>query len=86
MRAASIRRKRQNHKSHLENRLKEIIRSLTLHCLAQHIYATQCRNFDLNIRRDHQKISHEHPDYKSVDEKNLSNAMFQKTTTKRIRK
>ena len=30
------------------------------------------KNFDLNFRRDHQKISYERRDYESVDEKNLS--------------
>ena len=30
------------------------------------------KNFDFNLRRDHQKISFERLDYESVDEKNLS--------------
>ena len=30
------------------------------------------KNFDFNLRRDHQKNSYERRDYESVDEKSLS--------------
>ena len=33
----------------------------------------QCQNFDFNLRRDHQKISYERPDYEFVDEKSPKN-------------
>ena len=42
-------------------------------------------HFDLNLRRDHQKISFERRDYESVDEKSLSYAMSRKTMEKKIR-
>ena len=46
--------------------------------------ASLSKNFDFNLRRDHQKLSHERSDYEPVDEKSLSYAMFRKTMKKRI--
>ena len=55
--------------------------SRNLYC--QHaIYATQCQNLILILRRDHQKISNERRDYESIDEKTLSWAMSKKTMNK----
>ena len=36
------------------------------------MYDTFSQNFDFNLRGDHQKISYEHRNYESVDEKSLS--------------
>ena len=45
-------------------------------------FVKYCKNFDFKIRRDHQKISYEHRDYESVDEKYLSQTMCRKTKKK----
>ena len=42
--------------------------------------ASLSKNFDFNLRRDHQKISYDRRDYESVDEKSQSLAMSRKTT------
>ena len=34
--------------------------------------ASLSKNFNFNLRRDHQKISYEHRNYESVDEKSLA--------------
>ena len=49
--------------------------------------ASFSKNFDFDLRRDHQKKknSYERRDYESVDEKSLSKAMCRKRTKKRIR-
>ena len=41
-------------------------------------------DFDLNLRRDHQKISHDRRDYELVDEKSLSKVMSRKNNEKTI--
>ena len=47
-------------------------------------FATQGQKLDFNLRRDHQKISYERPDYESLDEKNLSLTKSRKLTKIRI--
>ena len=42
-------------------------------------------DFDLNLRRDHQKISHDRRDYELVDEKSLSKVMSRKTMKKQFK-
>ena len=41
------------------------------------------KNFDFNLKRDHQKISYKRRAYESVDEKKLSYAMSQKNDEKK---
>ena len=43
----------------------------SLYCACA-LWGTLNQNFDINLRRDHQKVSYECPNYESVDEKSLS--------------